>query len=229
VGESFTEFYLLGLDHKAQGYPTKFVMNNGKVIRVKYGEAKEIEEEEGRVTLGIVNHEHEEANYRIELRIGEQPVTIQWNGSEHEYIETGKLAHEQKWEEVIGFMPQQADEGPQKAEFLLWNLNKESEEERYISSQVSNTSIDLWLNEEGRIKVVNEGEAEASYRVKIGQEEESPQVYSKELAPGKEWEQGFDLASQDGLEVLVYKGENLIFREAGAYLSLHLWIDVEEE
>ncbi len=43
AGERFTEFYILGLEGKADNYPDELTVG-----------------EEGRVILGIVNHEHED-------------------------------------------------------------------------------------------------------------------------------------------------------------------------
>ena len=58
AGEKFTEFYILGLEGKADWYPSQFVMEGDKVILVRYESEEafqEKEEEYGRVTLGIVN------------------------------------------------------------------------------------------------------------------------------------------------------------------------------
>ena len=82
VGERFTEFYILGLEGKAEGYPKELTV----------GEA-------GRVILGITNHEHEIMSYEVEMMVG---GTLD--------KETGpiELAHEQKWGEEVSFVPQEA-------------------------------------------------------------------------------------------------------------------------
>jgi uncharacterized membrane protein len=92
VGETFTEFYVLGPAGKAEGYPQ----------RVFAGE-------EAEVMLGIVNHEARQARYTVQIRAGEDllrtlgPIT---------------LSHEQKWEERVTFSPRRAGERV-KVEFLL--------------------------------------------------------------------------------------------------------------
>ncbi len=92
-GERFTEFYILGLSGKATDYPKELVVG-----------------EEGRVIVGIINHEREPVTYRIEIKIDGAknseggPVTL----------EDGK-----KQEEIIGFTPDRVRD-KQKVEFLLY-------------------------------------------------------------------------------------------------------------
>lgn len=64
-GESFTEFYVLGPEGRASGYPQLEVGENGTVI------------------LGLVNHEHQEMNYTIMIWL----VKV-------EYTENQTLVHE---------------------------------------------------------------------------------------------------------------------------------------
>jgi uncharacterized membrane protein len=91
--EKFTEFYILGPEGKATGYPEE----------LKVGE-------EGTVTVVVINREQEETKYRLEVRI--DGVTR----NERESIE---LMPDQKWEERIGFTPEKAGKD-QKVEFLLY-------------------------------------------------------------------------------------------------------------
>ncbi len=98
----FTEFYLLGPGGKAEGYPKELIMG-----------------EEGKVILGIRNHEHEEVSYRVEVRIGGERVKAKLKGKEVDQIGPISLKHEQKWEEEITFLPQKAGE-QQKVDFLLY-------------------------------------------------------------------------------------------------------------
>lgn len=65
VGESFTEFYLLGPSGKAEGYPANLSIG-----------------ENGSVIIGIVNHEHEQVNYTVEIWIVNQ--TWEYNESSQE-------------------------------------------------------------------------------------------------------------------------------------------------
>ena len=91
--EPFTEFYILGVNGEAQDYP--------KELRAG---------EEGRVIVGIVNHENEDANYRIEIKV---------NGVKNNEAGPIALSDEQKWEMVTSFTPAMAGDG-QKIEFLLY-------------------------------------------------------------------------------------------------------------
>jgi len=104
AGEKFTEFYILGLDGKAANYPTELTVG-----------------EEGKVILGIVNHEHEdELTYRVEILI---------DGEGNSTISPPALDHGVKWEDEVGFVPQKAG-GNQTVEFILY---KQGEEEVYHS------------------------------------------------------------------------------------------------
>lgn len=79
VGERFTQFYVLGSQGTAEDYPQKLVVG-----------------QQGEVTLGIVNQEHEDASYRIEVSI---------DGEKVQEIGPISLAHEEKWEEEVTFVP----------------------------------------------------------------------------------------------------------------------------
>lgn len=93
----FTEFYILGLEGKASDYPKTLVVGD-----------------EGKVIVGIVNHEGEEVSYRLEVRVGNE------NKSN---IEPIVLNNEQKWEEIVGFPVDKAGD-KQKVEFLLYKLGQ---------------------------------------------------------------------------------------------------------
>jgi uncharacterized membrane protein len=98
-GERFTEFYILSAEGKAEDYPGQAVV----------GEPVEL-------TVGIVNHEYQALSYRIAVAI---------DGVENKEITTGELAHQEKWERVVSFVPQSSGEG-QRVEFWLYR-NAETE------------------------------------------------------------------------------------------------------
>ena len=109
VGEKFTEFYILGLEDKAIHYPRELSVG-----------------EEGRVIVGIINHEYEIVNYRVEVRI---------NGAKSSEVGPIVLKHDEMWESGVSFTPEVAGM-EQKAEFLLY---KEGQSEAY-------QSLHLWVN-----------------------------------------------------------------------------------
>lgn len=100
VGEKFTEFYVLGPSAKAENYPTE----------LKVGE-------EGRVIVGIVNHEQEQASYTVEVWIDGEKAKLRADGEDGDNISV-ELENEQKWQNWVGFVPQKA--GRQKVEFVLY-------------------------------------------------------------------------------------------------------------
>jgi len=105
VGEKFTEFYILGPEGKAEHYPQQ----------LKVGE-------EGRVIVGIVNHEQERASYKIEVWIDGEKAKLRIGGEDRDEIMV-ELENEGKWEKEVGFVPQKAG-GGQKVEFVLYKEGK---------------------------------------------------------------------------------------------------------
>lgn len=93
VGETFTEFYVLGSGGKAEGYPRRAFVG-----------------EEAEVILGIVNHEAREARYTVQIRAGEDLLST---------LGPVTLGHEQKWEDRVTFTPRRMGERV-KVEFLLY-------------------------------------------------------------------------------------------------------------
>jgi len=93
AGERFTEFYIKGLKGKAGGYAGA----------IKAGEAAS-------VILGIIYREHAEMNYSVEVVIGV---------AKNSEIRLISLNHEEKWEQLVSFIPQKVND-KQKVEFLLY-------------------------------------------------------------------------------------------------------------
>lgn len=112
TGETFTEFYILGPNGTASDYPTD--LNVG---------------EEGKVIIGIVNHEYENSTYRLE---------IIFNGSLiHE--EPISLIENEKWESSFTFHAIKKGDN-QKLEFLLY---KDQQIETY-------RTLHIWISTHAR-------------------------------------------------------------------------------
>ena len=99
VVERFTEFYILGLEGKAVGYPNELVVG-----------------EKASVIVRIVNREHEAVSYRLEVRV---------DGASSNEVVPLVLEYEEVWEETISFTPYTIGNN-QKVELLLYK-NEESE------------------------------------------------------------------------------------------------------
>ena len=93
VGEKFTEFYILGREGEAKNYLKEAVVGR-----------------EQAVIVGIINREQESVSYRLQVRI---------DGVTNNEVGPLVLAHNEKWEEVVGFTPQRVGDN-QKVEFLLY-------------------------------------------------------------------------------------------------------------
>lgn len=97
ITERFTEFYLLGMGGKAEGYPQNLAVG-----------------EEGSVILGITNREHETASYRVEVTINQTRI---------DEISPIVLKQAETWQETVNFRPTVAGES-QKVEFLLYRTGR---------------------------------------------------------------------------------------------------------
>lgn len=95
-GEQFTEFYILGVNGTASGYPTD--LGTG---------------ESGNVMVGVMNHEGEAVNYTMELRLDNRSLPL---NSENRNI---YLEDEGIWENSVSFTPQSEGEN-MKLQFLLY-------------------------------------------------------------------------------------------------------------
>ncbi len=103
VGEQFTEFYILGMNGKAEGYPRELAVG-----------------EEGEVIVGVVNHEYKQEKYYVEIKMDdlvlpkEGPIVLE---------------HEEKWEKPLSFSYPEEYENL-KVEFLLY---REGDDQPYRS------------------------------------------------------------------------------------------------
>ncbi|WP_414468886.1 DUF1616 domain-containing protein [Methanobacterium sp. ACI-7] len=91
-GEKFTEFYILGPNGKAGDYPTNLTSG-----------------QRGNVTIGIVNHEYANVDYKLMIKLNNQTLKE----------ENITLANNEKYEKPFIFT---ASGGKQKLEFLLYKL-----------------------------------------------------------------------------------------------------------
>jgi len=103
--EPFTEFYILGVENRADNYP----------LELKLGER-------GEVTIGIVNREYEAINYRIEVVVEDNKT--------YELFPI-VLAPEEKWHGELEFTPEPVVKR-QKVEFRLYKDAGRSGEVRYL-------------------------------------------------------------------------------------------------
>ena len=107
-GEKYAEFYILGMEAKADLYPKEILVNtDGNISVVKYGHVTEVRpnvweevlvevpDDKARIMIGIKNHEQETATYMIGL----SAVGVAYNK-----IGPIELQNNEKWEEEVGFV-----------------------------------------------------------------------------------------------------------------------------
>ncbi|MGF7119201.1 DUF1616 domain-containing protein [Methanobacterium oryzae] len=107
-GEKFTEFYILGPNGKASDYPTNLTVGGS-----------------GTVLIGIVNHEYENVNYKLMVKLGNQTIKE----------ENISLAKNMKYENQFNFTAGPGEK--QELEFLLYKLPDNRNVYR---------SLHLWIN-----------------------------------------------------------------------------------
>ena len=120
IAEQFTEFYILGVDGKAEDYPTEYDIKNGQVVQVVYSDGTtDSISGWGTVTLGIVNHEQQTVAYSVKMTIDDEPINIDFGGTITSTLGPIELQQGEKWEKEIGIVPQQMGEN-QKVKLLLF-------------------------------------------------------------------------------------------------------------
>ncbi len=92
-GANFTEFYILNREGESENYPRQVV--SGEPIDV---------------IIGIVNHEYKPTSYRVD---------ITGYGIDNKEIRIDELAHGERFEEMVSFVPQLVGE-KQEVEFWLY-------------------------------------------------------------------------------------------------------------
>ncbi len=93
ASERFTEFYILGLERKAENYPRLSAPG-----------------EQVKVVVGIVNHENDMITYRLEVRNGQIILAK---------VDDIGLNSDMKWEDEVEFSLN-TGQGMQKVDFLLY-------------------------------------------------------------------------------------------------------------
>lgn len=103
--QPFTEFYLLDIEGKAENYPQELHP-----------------EEEGEVIASIVNHGHEEIDYRLEVTV---------DGNKLYELPPISLMPEEKWEGILRFSIEEIGDG-WKVDFQLHQSSGQPTETRYL-------------------------------------------------------------------------------------------------
>jgi len=102
--ESFTEFYILDPEGRAEGYPQTLELGDGLTV-----------------ILGVVNHEGGDASYEMEATVDGQVAAL---------IDSVRLKDGERWEELVTLVPNQAGNS-QKVEFLLYKEEMDGVDEAY--------------------------------------------------------------------------------------------------
>jgi len=105
-GEKFTEFYILGMEGRAENYPTQLTVG-----------------EEGELIIGIVNHEYTNVTYQLEAKLDGTVI----NDNEQSI----GLMNNESYERPFLFKAEKKGED-QKLEFLLYKDGK-NESQPYLS------------------------------------------------------------------------------------------------
>jgi len=218
IGERFSEFYILGPQGEAVGYPGNLGL----------GEKEEI-------VLGIVNREQEEMDYQVKVLIdgGVEGVRT-WTKDESgeltpiagNTIDVEGLAYEEKWERRLVFEPLQRG-GGQKMEFLLFSPKLRGG--HHIRSQLgSGNFVDIEIDEtggKGKITLDNKSSVPYGYKLEVWREGTIQQELSLSVSGDEKLEEGISFPVGKSIFQL-YENDRLALKDSGAGLSLHLWLDV---
>jgi len=215
-GERFTEFYILGPSGYADDYPESLDLNESTTL-----------------IMGIVNHENETVDYRVEARLDGDPdaVTLTTEGegavaAGDSIFELPGILDEAEWEHEITVTPLVAGD-EQKLEFLLFSprprvgyyLRALIGEDGYVSIELD--------EEKGEAEVtLNAGESAArDCRIEAWQDGSLVAEQAVRIEAGEEERFTFEHPSGETL-FRVYADDTLVLEDSGAELVLHLWLDV---
>ena len=117
--DTFTEFYVLGLNDKAENYPTVFTIESGNVTHVSYADGNKTSNKLGEVYLDIVNHESLNKYYSLNITVDGKPEEFYYGGSAIPQLGNIQLKPGEKWEGEVGFAPSHTGSN-QQVDFLLF-------------------------------------------------------------------------------------------------------------
>jgi uncharacterized membrane protein len=136
VGETSTEFYVLGSNGNTQGYPSDFILENGTATQINYGTGEYVATDGwGRVTIGLINHELGDAIYYVRIIISSEQVDVLSAGAVLKQLGPINLKAGEEWEQQVGFAPSEVGDN-QEVDFLLF-MN---------SGNDPIESLHLWIN-----------------------------------------------------------------------------------
>lgn len=118
VGEKFTQFYILGKGGQAANYPQNFTLKNGAVTSVDYGNGLITYSGIGEITVGIINDQQAATTYTVQVVVDGTPVGILVDGKTVAAIGPVTLQNGEKYEQLIGFAPQNTGDN-QRVDFVL--------------------------------------------------------------------------------------------------------------
>lgn len=118
IGQSFTEFYVLDSDGQTTDYPLRFIMSEGKVVTVIYSAGQAVPSDLGYVNISIDNQEHKNITYELNISIDGQASAISIDSALVPPPVTITLKQGQKWQQQVGFAPDQLGDN-QEVDFIL--------------------------------------------------------------------------------------------------------------
>lgn len=139
ANETYSEFYVLGLDKTAENYPSSFLIKSGKIAGVNYTNGDVVDGQWGRVFLNVINHEGSAAAYSIKVNIDNRPSDLMYGNSTFQDY-SFRLNDKERWSGEIGFSPTRPGIN-QKVDFLLFKDGKQ---------QAENT-LTLWVDAQERM------------------------------------------------------------------------------
>ena len=215
-GEEFSEFYILGTDGRAEGYPTS----------ITAGQAVDL-------IVGVVNHEGEPVTYEIQTRLaGDGDVVLLTTGAPDAASATAnsiildELDAEAAWENLVSVTPLHTGDR-QKLEFLLfsprlrvgYNLRASLAGDGYARLELDEAQG------RARVSIIAGEETSHVCRLEAWQTDVLRSDTELRVEAGEELHEDFHYPPGE-TRFRLYDGDTLVLDDSGAELSLHLWIDV---
>jgi len=121
--ETYSEFYILGINGQAKDYPVEYILENGQVQNVRYDNDASFSERAARIIIGIINNEAIQEIYHITAKIDGKPLDLQYQGLTVRTLGPIELNPGEKWEQEVQFAPQRTGTNQEVQFVLLKNEN----------------------------------------------------------------------------------------------------------
>jgi uncharacterized membrane protein len=99
------ELKVLGLENLPANYPRNFIMYNGNIVSVEYGDGRISEDSMGLLNISIINRDPKPRVFEVNLLLDGKPLKFFSNDQYWEHLGPLTLKYQESWMQNIFFTP----------------------------------------------------------------------------------------------------------------------------